>query len=75
MQEAGSVYLDSVLRIAEKEGITPEEVINKGKDQGGLALATGVLLILVVRYLPQGILKEAKVKAEELGKGCFRQKM
>ncbi len=39
------------------------------------ALATGVLLILTVRYLPQGILKEAKVKAEELGRGCSGQEM
>lgn len=31
-------------------------------------LAMGILLVLSVRYLPQGIIKEAKVKAEELGR-------
>ena len=31
-------------------------------------LAMGIMLILILRYLPQGIIKEAKVKGEELGR-------
>jgi len=31
-------------------------------------LAMGVMLILVVRYLPQGIIREAKVREEKLGR-------
>lgn len=31
-------------------------------------LAMGIMLILILRYLPQGLIEEAKVKGEELGR-------
>jgi len=31
-------------------------------------LATGIMLIVILRYLPQGIIKEVRVKGEELGR-------
>lgn len=40
-QEVGSIYLSSVRRIAEEKGITPEQVIERGLDEPGVALAYG----------------------------------
>lgn len=37
LQEFGDVYINGVMRIAEKEGITPQEVIERGLDQEHVA--------------------------------------
>lgn len=39
--EIGNIYSESVKRIAEKEGITPQEVIMQGKDDKASAMAFG----------------------------------
>lgn len=43
MSEMGNIYMDNVNKIAEKEGITPIEVIEQGKDEEGLAAASGMM--------------------------------
>lgn len=40
-QEIGSIYMSSVNRIAEEEGITPEEVIKQGLDKPAIAVTYG----------------------------------
>ena len=42
-QEIGSIYLDSVTRIAEERGITPEEVLDRGLDDPAAALGYGLV--------------------------------
>lgn len=42
-QEIGLVYMEQVEKIAEKEGITPEEVIDQGLDDQASAIAWGTL--------------------------------
>ncbi len=41
--ESGNIYLETVKEIAEKEGITPVQVIQQGKDQVALAEIGGAL--------------------------------
>lgn len=41
-QEIGSIYLDSVNKIAEHNKMTPEEVIDKGMDEKAIAIAAGL---------------------------------
>jgi predicted GNAT family acetyltransferase len=41
--ESGNIYLETVKEIAEKEGITPAEVIQQGKDQVALAEIGGAI--------------------------------
>jgi len=40
-QEVGSIYMDGVKKIAQDEGITPSEVIDKNLDKPALAIAYG----------------------------------
>lgn len=48
-QEIGSIYLESVKKIAEEKGITPEEVIDKGLDDGATSIAFGTAAGLLDR--------------------------
>lgn len=41
-QQMGSIYMDSVMKIAQEEGIEPEEVIRQGKDEVIYPLVFGV---------------------------------
>ena len=43
ISEMSNIYMDNVNAIAEKEGITPLEVIEQGKDQEGLSTVAGML--------------------------------
>jgi hypothetical protein len=42
VQQMGSIYMDSVMKIAQEEGIEPEEVIRQGKDDVIYPLVFGV---------------------------------
>ena len=42
VQQMGSIYLDTINKIAEDEGITPEEVIKQGKDDVIFPLVFGI---------------------------------
>ncbi len=41
-QEIGSIYLESVNRIAQEKGIDPKDVITSGQDEPAIALAGGI---------------------------------
>ena len=46
-QEAGGVYLEGINRIAEKEGISPQEVIDRNLDDPAVAAASGMASALL----------------------------
>lgn len=49
IQETGSIYLDSVLKIAKEKGITPDEVIDQNLDDPGAAMAYGAAAAILDR--------------------------
>lgn len=49
VQEVGGVYLDSVNRIAQERGITPEQVIEQGLDSQASALTFGLAAAILDR--------------------------
>lgn len=62
MQEVGAIYLESVQRIAQENGLTVEEVVKQGKDEPAFALTYGIAA---------GILE--KMGAEHVLRGFTRQ--
>lgn len=58
--EIGSIYTDAVNRIAEREGITPEEVIDRGLDDPASAFAFGMAAGLLDKIGADEVMKIGK---------------
>lgn len=67
-QEVGSIYLESINRIAEKEGISAVEVIDRNLDGPGIALTYGVTAGLMERMGAANVMKN-------IGKEAFTKSM